>query len=345
MIPGSSISSETQQKVIRGLVIAGGLYLGYRLTNKAILLWRERQTSALADERAEVRQAMGLRSAMNPSGISWLMWSDGTNENAISQVASQIQDLDFVATSYRNLYGDDLLKDLQSELSTSQFNAFLQTVSNNRINTQSGNASGQSSTGAYTAPQRLVVAKQSVFVRTSPDASYHGAWYEIGENQNIFKSAKTGEFIGYATGKQHFDSKNNVKFIEVAYKIGPLAPASLKSKIGTTRLLWVSASANYTDQFTTVAAMEARYPTTKGVTKYYLPITGLGWLSAPGSRVITRQTTKVMDQQFRGIAMVKPGVLMGYPVMSLDGHDAHFTLVRTLEGNDRWLATKDIQTQ
>jgi hypothetical protein len=345
MIPGSSISSETQQKVIRGLVIAGGLYLGYRLTNKALLLWRERQTSALADERAEVRQAMGLRSAMNPSGISWLMWSDGTNENAISQIASQIQDLDFVATSYRNLYGDDLLKDLQSELSTSQFNAFLQTVSNNRINTQSGNASGQSSTGAYTAPQRLVVAKQSVFVRTSPDASYHGAWYEIGENQNIFKSAKTGEFIGYATGKQHFDSKNNVKFIEVAYKIGPLAPASLKSKIGITRLLWVSASANYTDQFTTVAAMEARYPTTKGVTKYYLPITGLGWLSAPGSRVITRQTTKVMDQQFRGIAMVKPGVLMGYPVMSLDGHDAHFTLVRTLEGNDRWLATKDIQTQ
>lgn len=345
MIPGSSISSETQQKVIRGLVIAGGLYLGYRLTNKALLLWRERQTSALADERAEVRQAMGLRSAMNPSGISWLMWSDGTNENAISQIASQIQDLDFVATSYRNLYGDDLLKDLQSELSTSQFNAFLQTVSNNRINTQSGNASGQSSTGAYTAPQRLVVAKQSVFVRTSPDASYHGAWYEIGENQNIFKSAKTGEFIGYATGKQHFDSKNNVKFIEVAYKIGPLAPASLKSKIGITRLLWVSASANYTDQFTTVAAMEARYPTTKGVTKYYLPITGLGWLSAPGSRVITRQTTKVMDQQFRGIAMVKPGVLMGYPVMSLDGHDAHFTLVRTLEGDDRWLATKDIQIQ
>lgn len=345
MIPTLPISSENQQKVIRGLLIAGGLYVGYRITSKAIKSWRERQTSALADERAEVRQAMGLRSAMNPSGISWLMWSDGTNENAISQIASQIQDLDFVATSYRNLYGDDLLKDLQSELSTSQFNAFLQTVSNNRINTQSGNASGQSSTGAYTAPQRLVVAKQSVFVRTSPDASYHGAWYEIGENQNIFKSAKTGEFIGYATGKQHFDSKNNVKFIEVAYKIGPLAPASLKSKIGITRLLWVSASANYTDQFTTVAAMEARYPTTKGVAKYYLPITGLGWLSAPGSRVITRQTTKVMDQQFRGIAMVKPGVLMGYPVMSLDGHDAHFTLVRTLEGNDRWLATKDIQTQ
>lgn len=340
-----SITTENQQKVIRGLVIAGGLYLGYRLTSKALLLWRERQTSALADERAEVRQAMGLRSAMNPSGISWLMWSDGTNEDAISQIASQIQDLDFVATSYRNLYGEDLLKDLQSELSTSQFNAFLQAVSNNRINTQSGNPSGQSSTGAYTAPQRLVVAKQNVFVRTSPDASYHGAWYEVGENKNIFKSAKAGEFIGYATGKQHFDSKNNVKFIEVAYKIGPLAPASLKSKIGTTRLLWISASANYTDQFATAAAMEARYPSTKGVTKYYLPITGLGWLSAPGSRIVTQADTFVMNEQFQNIGSVRSGVLMGYPVMSLDGHGANYILVRTLEGRDRWLATKDIQTQ
>jgi hypothetical protein len=345
MIPTLPISSENQLKVIRGLLIAGGLYVGYRITSKAIKSKRERQTSALADERAEVRQAMGLRSAMNPSGISWLMWSDGTNEDAIAQIASQIQDLDTVATAYRNLYSDDLLKDLQSELSTTLFNSFLQTVSNNRINTQSGNPSGQSSTGAYTAPQRLVVAKQSVYVRTSPDASYHGAWYEVGENKNIFKTAKAGEFIGYATGKQHYDSKNNVKFIEVAYKIGPLAPASLQSQIGVTRLLWISASATYTDQFSSVASMEARYPATKGVTKYYLPISGLGWLSAPGSRVVTIASTRVMDEQFQTIGHVKSGVLMGYPVMSLDGHNAHFTLVRTLEGHDRWLASKDIQTQ
>ena len=256
MIPSLPISSRNQQKVIRGLLITGGLYLGYRITRKTFKGFRARNTSALADERADVRQAMGLRSAMNPSGISWLMWSDGTNEDAIAQIAAQIQDLDTVATAYRNLYSDDLLKDLQSELSTALFNSFLQTVSNNRINSQSGNPSGQSSTGAYTTPQRLVVAKQSVYVRTSPDASYHGAWYEIGENKNIFKTAKAGEFIGYATGKQHYDAKNNVKFIEVAYKIGPLAPASLQSQIGLTRLLWISASATYTDQFNSVAAME-----------------------------------------------------------------------------------------
>lgn len=345
MIPMLPISSKNQQKVIRGLLIAGGIYVGYRVTSKSIKAFRARNTSALADERPEVRQAMGLRSAMNPSGISWLMWSDGTNENAIAQIASQIQDLDTVATAYRSLYSDDLLKDLQKELSTELFNAFLQTVSNNRINSQSGNPSGQSSTGAYTAPLRLVVAKRNVYVRTSPDASYHGAWYEMSENKNIFKTAKAGEFIGYATGKQHFDAKNNVKFIEVAYKIGPLAPVNLQSQIGVTRLLWISASASYTDQFSSVASMEARYPATQGVSKYYLPISGLGWLSEPGSRVVTTTVTRVLDEQFQTIGQVKPGVLIGYPVMSLDGHDTHFTLVRTLEGHDRWLASKDIQTQ
>ena len=91
-------------------------------------------------------------------------------------------------------------KDLQSELSTSQFNAFLQAVSNNRINTQSGNPSGQSSTGAYTAPQRLVVAKQNVFVRTSPDASYHGgrgdAWRKIKQ-----RNAEEFAIVGFTPPK------------------------------------------------------------------------------------------------------------------------------------------------
>jgi len=81
------------------------------------------------------------------------------------------------------------------------------------------------------------------------------------------------------------------------------------------------------------------------VTKYYLPISGLGWLSAPGSRVVTTTETRVLDEHFQTIGQVKPGVLIGYPVMSLDGNDTHFTLVRTLEGHDRWLASNDIQTQ
>ena len=42
MIPTLPISSENQQKVIRGLLIAGGLYVGLRITGKAIKSRRQR---------------------------------------------------------------------------------------------------------------------------------------------------------------------------------------------------------------------------------------------------------------------------------------------------------------
>jgi len=332
-----------ESRLIKGVVIAGGLYLGYRVTTKMIKNWKERNTSALADQSPEVRQAMGLRSAMNPSGISWLMWTDGTNETAIKQIASQIQNLDSVAMAYRNLYQAELIKNLQSELSSQDFNAFLQAVSNNRINTGSGNGTQASPSGAYTTPQKLIVAKQSVFVRTSPDASYHGAWYEVGENKNIFKTAAAGEFIGYATGKQHFDATNNVKFIEVAYRVATSgAPSAYVKDAGKTRLLWVSASSNYIEQFSSSQAMEARYPAAKGVTSYLLPVAGLGWLSLAGSRVVTNAPTMVMDERFQPISSVEANVLLGYPVMTMSGQGHELTLFRTMEGRDRWVNTNEV---
>lgn len=333
-----------ETRLIKGVVIAGGLFLGYRVTANALKNWKERKTSALADQSPEVRQAMSLRSAINPSGISWLMWTDGTNETAIKQIASQIQNLDAVAVAYRSLYRDELIKDLQSELSSEDFNAFLQAVSNNRINTSSGNGSQTSPGGAYTSPQKLIVAKQTVFVRTSPDASYHGAWYEIGENKNIFKSAKAGEFVGYATGKQHYDSDNDVKFIEVAYRVASSGvPSTYAKDTGKTRLLWVSASSNYVEQFSSTQTMEARYPSTKGVTQYLLPVGGLGWLSLAGARIITSGPTVVMDEQFNPISSVEANVLLGYPVMTLSGQGHEMTLFRTLEGRDRWVDSRQIQ--
>jgi len=338
------ITPQLQQQVFRGLVVAGGLYLGYRVGSRVLREYKERRTASLADQSAEVRQAMGLRSAMNPSGVSWMMWADGTNEDAIAQIATQIVNLDAVASSYRNLYRSELVADLQGELNSDDFNAFLQTISNNRINQQNTSGGNTSAPGgAYTQAQRLIVAKQAVFVRTSPDASYHGAWYEVRENKNIFKKANPGEFIGYATGKQHFDPKNKVKFIEVAYKVASTGvPPAYSKQAGQTKILWVSASANYTEQFSLVSAMEAKYAKTRGVTKYLLPINALGWLSLPGSRIITTQNTAVLDEQFQPISSVAPNVLLGYPVMGLSGNGMDYMLIRTLEGQDRWVNSNHI---
>ena len=99
-----SVAPDVQRKVLRGVVVIGALTLGYFVGKRIFKKYRERKTSLLADKSPEVRQAMSLRSAMNPSGASWLMWSDGTKEDAIWQVAQQITDLDAVAMAYRNLY-------------------------------------------------------------------------------------------------------------------------------------------------------------------------------------------------------------------------------------------------
>jgi hypothetical protein len=333
------IQAETKSKLIKGLLLAGGLYLGYRVSSKAIKNWKSRGTASLADQSPEVRQAMGLRSAINPSGVSWLMWSDGTNEDAIEQIASQISDLDSVAVAYRNLYGKELIKQLQGELDSDRFNAFLQTVSNNRIN-QSTNSNVP--TGAYSSPQKLIVAKRSVYVRTTPDASYHGGWYEIGEEKNIYKTATEGEFIGYATGKQHYDSKNNVKFIEVAFQYSVNLPSDLSDQAGKTKLLWVSSSANYVSQFDSNSDALQTYPGIMAQLNYMLPIPGLGWLSMDGSRVVSKKPTQVLSKDFKPLCHVDKGVLLGYPVMSLQGTDTDMTMLRTLSGLDRWVKTSEI---
>jgi hypothetical protein len=336
MQPNSSLPSVTpdlQRKVLRGAVVIGSLTLGYFVGKRIFRKLRERKTSLLADKSPEVRQAMSLRSAMNPSGASWLMWGDGTKEDVIWQVAQQITDLDAVALAYRNLYSNELVKDLQSELGTNDFNAFLQAVASGQANWRV-NDGRQPSQGAYAAPQKLIVAIQAVYVRTSPDASYHGRFYEVGENKNIHKTAQPGEFIGYATGKQHYDAKNGVRFIEVAYK-----------KDGASKVLWVSASSKYTEQFSSKEALLQKYPQNSTALMTMLPLSMLGWMGLSGHRMITAVSTQVYDEDFKPTEVIPANMLVGYPVMALSGGLNEYTLIRTANGQDRWIGTESLTQQ
>lgn len=69
-----------------------------------------------------------LRSAFNPSGISWLIATDTTNTKAVLSIAEQMKakgvPYSYVANAYFTAYNDDLAKRLQSELSTSDLQKF-----------------------------------------------------------------------------------------------------------------------------------------------------------------------------------------------------------------------------
>ena len=103
-----------------------------------------------------------------------------------------------VATAYRNLYGKELIQDLQGELSTDKFNAFLQTISNNRINNSSGSSSSStSSSGAYTAPQRMIVAKRSALTLQTNASSLN---YNLEYHYNAAKPHQLEAVVDQSSG-------------------------------------------------------------------------------------------------------------------------------------------------
>lgn len=319
--------------ILSGVLLLGGAYLAWTLSRSYFEQARKNQAMNLADQSQEVRQAMNLRTAMNPIGISWLRWMDGTNSRIINEISREIKDLDKVLKAYRNLYQSELLLDLQSELATEEFRSFLENVAQSKNTATNSSASTSSN---YTLPLNLIVAKQAVSLRSSPDATNHGAWYEVASKNNILRTAQSGEFIGYSTGKQHFDQKNQVKFIEVAYR------NSATQQITT---FWVSASSNYTEQFSSNSAMEAKYPKLKGITQIIQPPYGPVSLSFPGTLALSLCDMELLNEEFKPAAKVKAHKVLGKPQMRLKGKGTDLTLIKTSQGQKYWCATENLMFQ
>ena len=74
--------------------------------------------------------AQQYRTAFNPSGVSWLINADGTNEEAIEKLAFQTKgQLDEVARAYKERF-DELLTDrLRAELSSDEYQNWINIVS------------------------------------------------------------------------------------------------------------------------------------------------------------------------------------------------------------------------
>jgi hypothetical protein len=337
------VVENNQSKLLNGALVIGGIYLTYRLGKNIISSLNKSDAQNKADDSPEVRQAMALRSAMNPSGISWMMSIDTTNTSSVMDTAKTITNLDSVQKAYKNLYQDNLLDDLQSELSTSDYQKLLTIVSSNSKKETSG---GGSAAVQFAKPNQLVVAKKSVSLRTTPDATNHGAFYEVFSEKNIIRQAKPGEFLGYATGRQQFDDVNNVKFIEVAYVINAAnAPAAYKSKNKMRVSFWVSSSSLYVDIFTYFKNMFDAYPSTKNYTGWMKPQDYFTLKGIPMPRLLTRVNTPVLNERLMPIAFAGPNTILGKLIMSMNTGKGEFLQFQTVDHTIRWVDKKFIQLQ
>lgn len=334
---------DNQSVLIKGALIAGGIYLTYRVGKNLIAKVNKNNAQKNTDDKPEVRQAMSLRSSVNPSGYSWMKSFDTTNVDTVMEIAKTITNLDKVQKAYKDLYQDNLLDDLQSDLSTSEYEAFLNIIASN-ANKDTSN--GGAPPVQYTKKNQLIVAKKDVTLRSSPDASNHGAFYEVFSEDNIYRVAKAGEFLGYATGQQHYDEVNNVKFIQVAYVINAkYAPTAYKKKNKVKMSFWISASSNYTVQFPNAKAMISAYPKTSSTAAWKKPLDYFDLKGIPTPRLLTRSSAVILNEQFAPINHASANTILGQLMMSMQTKQGVLLKFRTIDNTIRWVDQRYIQLQ
>ena len=334
---------DNQSVLIKGALIAGGIYLTYRVGKNLIAKVNKNNAQKNTDDKPEVRQAMSLRSSVNPSGYSWMKSFDTTNVSTVMDIAKTITNLDKVQKAYKDLYQDNLLDDLQSDLSTSEYEAFLNIIASNANKDTSG---GGAPPVQYTKKNQLIVAKKDVTIRKSPDASNHGAFYEVLSEDNIYRVAKAGEFLGYATGQQHYDEVNNVKFIQVAYVINAkYAPTAYKKKNKVKMAFWISASSNYTVQFPNAKAMISAYPKTSSTAAWKKPLDYFDLKGIPTPRLLTKSSAVILNEQFAPINHASANTILGQLMMSMQTKQGVLLKFRTIDNTIRWVDQRYIQLQ
>ncbi len=337
------VVENNQSKIINGILVVGGIYLTYRLGSNLIASINKNDAQSKADDNPDVRQAMALRSAMNPSGISWMMSFDTTKSSSILETARTVTNLDNVSKAYKNLYQNNLLDDLQSELSTTDYQKFLTIISSN---SKKDVTSGGSAPVQFAKPNQLVVCKKTVALRTTPDASNHGAFYEVFSDKNIIRYAEPGEFLGYATGRQYFDDVNNVKFIEVAFVVkAQSAPAKYKNQNKKRYSYWVSSSATYVDIVTYYKTLWDNYPKTQNATGWMKPVDYFTLKGIPMPRLLTRAKTPILNDRLVAINVAEPNTILGQFIMSLNTGKGEFLQFKTVDNTIRWVDRRFIQLQ
>jgi hypothetical protein len=324
--------------LLGGAVIGTGSWMIYRFGKGIFDKARRSSAEKDIDSSPAARQASVLRSAMNPSGISWMMSFDTTDTAKVLDTARSITNLDEVINAYRKLHASNLIEDLQSELSTEDYQKFMSLIS-----TSPGKTGTPPVT--YAKKNQLVVAKKEVNVRSSPDATSSNSWTNLSE-KNILFTAKPGDFIGYATGKQEFDTKNNVKFIQVGYimkKDG--LPDNLKTFAGKSYSMWVSASTQHVDIYENFSPMFSHYPRTQQVVAYKKPLDYYsGTLKGlAGKVIVSAEYTTILDEKMQPLVKVEPDVLLGEMVQTLQTSKVTWYKFRTVDKKQRWVNANHVK--
>ncbi len=218
-IPITKIQNGTdfKQRLLTAIFYGAVGFVGYKFVLKPFVnnLKQKKEQNEILDNPNK-QQATTLYNAMNSSGISWLKWADGTDEEAIIKSAQKITNWDEVQKTYQNLYNRNLLQDLQSELDINDINTFLSIVGNNKT---SSNYTKANTSSNIIEKGYIVVSELDIRIRSTPDST--PSTFSL--NNNILGTIPKNNLIGFATGITKVDTKG-VKYIQTQIKFTSTIP-------------------------------------------------------------------------------------------------------------------------
>ncbi len=179
-----------------GSLVTGGFFLNKYLKDKAA----DAEGAKIADSAAAAA-ASSITAAVNPSGISWLSPIDGTNAvqimKSIETAIKGGKTYKEISDSYRKLTkGDSLEDDMKKELSSSQYQTFLNVI---KLNTKSDIANSSNFKNPVN-PAEVLSNIGKVTVRKTPYINGTISFFDRRGNA-IELIEEPGTFIGIATGK------------------------------------------------------------------------------------------------------------------------------------------------
>ena len=197
-------------KIKHALGIGLLAFIGYKIGRNIYNNARKSSTEKKTDTDVAVQVAQTLSNAFNPSGRQWMRKVDGSNRAEIYRAAQMIGEqeeltLTEVAKVFKKMHQNKSLYDeLKRELDTDEYRRFMQLAA-------SVKTGSNLKTGDY-VPLKWAYTKRPVYVRSYPERRGLKTWYVF---ENIIDYVRTGKVIGQTTGKQIFDTKHDVLYVEV----------------------------------------------------------------------------------------------------------------------------------
>lgn len=293
------------------LIKAGaGLVLVW-LGSKLLKNLKKEQTESQIVEDPTVGQAQSLRQAMNPSGNEWMRKMDGTNKAAIFAIAKEIEDIETVRKNYKNLFNASLYEDLQGELSAQDYQKFLALATKGKAGSHN-----YAPTRTDIPKNYWVITKAQTNIRKTPvkESKYI-------PGNNILKLVELGKILGITTGKFVYDESNDVVFVEV-WTYNPK-----KEK----KIFYVAKS-----QIEIISNDEKK----KREVKEKIPLEvlqGIDNLYNPQEEVVSTMPIEIYNEDFKHIATAPKGIIIGFPIMTMDTGKGKYIKVTTVQGLTRWV--------